>query len=73
MAEPQLTSLLRRPVFVFESSQKGPSDIWAIAVLGAMDPRQHQPFWYKLIGCLSEDEIPRLITNTTALALRSDA
>jgi len=32
---------------------------WRIVVAGAMDPRQHHPFWYKTIGCLSEEEFLR--------------
>ena len=30
---------------------------WHIVVVGNIDPRQHHPMWYGLIGCLSESEI----------------
>src|SRR5580692_2634049 len=31
-------------------------DLWQIVVIGTIDPRQHQPGWYRLIGCLSDEE-----------------
>ena len=37
-----------------------PRNTWSIAVSGAMDPRQHHPFWYKTIGALSENEAKKV-------------
>ena len=33
-----------------------PRDSWHIVVVGAMDPRQHNPFWYKVIGAITDNE-----------------
>jgi hypothetical protein len=30
--------------------------MWQIVVAGNMDPRQHVPQWYQLIGCINSDE-----------------
>jgi hypothetical protein len=35
-----------------------PIDSWHIAVAGNIDVRQHHPFWYHAINCISDGELP---------------
>jgi hypothetical protein len=46
-------------VFTLQAVLPSPRELWSVVVQGAMDPRQHHPFWYKTIGCLSENELLR--------------
>jgi hypothetical protein len=55
MGEQKPPSLLMEQQVLRIGSEQ-PRELWGVAVQGAMDPRQHHPLWYKLIGCLTEDE-----------------
>jgi hypothetical protein len=40
-----------------EGQQAVASDIFSIVVVGAMNPRIHQPQWYRMIGAIDESEL----------------
>jgi len=44
-----------------------PVDIWQIVVVGNIDFRQHHPYWYKYIGCLTDAEL--VVANKSLTAL----
>src|SRR6185437_16002494 len=45
-----------RPDSLFPIQELSP-DVWQVVVTGTIDPRQHVPEWYHLIGCLSDEEL----------------
>lgn len=55
-----------QPATVAAQAPQAPTpvtELYILVVAGNHDPRQHQPYWYRLINVLSEDELRDALSN----------